>query len=146
MKNTFILALGLLLAGCGSDTATSTNATSATAAATASAANPDPRAAVIRQQHEQLLAKQKEYVAQLPTLTGAEKLSPTHIEHSTKRFAEIIQQSQANLTALDQLDPANSKDPAQVALIGELAEKQAAVFARGERRLSTIRDEHYAPK
>ncbi|MFC7670585.1 hypothetical protein ACFQT0_26800 [Hymenobacter humi] len=93
-----------------------------------------------------MIAKQKEYVAQLPTLTGAEKLSPAHIEHSTKRFAEIIQQSQANLTALDQLDPANSKDPAQVALIGELAEKQAAVFARGERRLTTIHNEHYAPK
>lgn len=141
MKYTIILAASIFLAGCESD-----NTTGAASITGSGATKPDPRVAVIHQQHEQLLAKQKQYVAQLSTLTGSERLSPEHIAHSKQRFAEIIQQSQANLTALNQLDPAKSQDPAQVALVGELASKEAGIYARGENRLQTIHDEHYAPK
>lgn len=136
-----LLATGILLAGCGFDKAPGTASTT-----TFTTAKPDPRIEIIRQQHEQLLAKQKQYIAQLSTLTGSEKLSPEHIAHSKQRFAEIIQQSQANLTAVDQLDPGKSQDPAQVTLVGELAAKEASIYARGENRLTTIHNEHYAPK
>jgi hypothetical protein len=129
MKTNVCLALSLLLAGCDS-----------------ASVKPDPRVAVIHRQHEQLLAKQKEYNAQLNTLTGNEKLSASHIAHSKQRFAEIIEQSQANLNALDQLDPAKSQDPAQVALVGEIAAKEASIYARGQNRLETIHNEHYVPR
>ena len=128
MKNALILSLWLLLAGCGSD-----------------AAKPDPRVATIRQQHELLLTHQKEYYALLGTLTGNERLSPAHIKDSRQRFADMVEQSQANLTAVDQLDPAKSQDPAQIALVAELATKENSILDRGKKRLANAHDEYYLP-
>jgi len=146
MKTSLILALGALLAGCGSDASTGTAATSAPAAGTAASANPDPRVATIRQQHEQLLSIQQDYLAQISQLKGNEKLSPARVKKSTGQLAGIIKQSQANLIALDQLDPSKTQDPAQVALIGEIAEKQSSLLARGEKQLAGIHNEHYLPQ
>ena len=128
MKTFLFLPLALLAASCSSEVA-----------------KPDPRVATIHQQHEQLLTQQKQYVTLLPTLTGPEKLSPAHIKDSEQRFADMVQQSQDNLTALDQLDPAKAQDPAQTALVGELAAKEAGILARGTRRLANVHDEHYLP-
>lgn len=128
MKTILCLAMLFLLAGCSS-----------------AAVKVDPRVATIHQQHEQLLAHQKEYSAQLSTLTGNEKLSPAHIKDSQQRFADFVQQSQANLLVLDQLDVAKSQDPAQVTLVGELAAKESSILARAERRLANIHGEHYVP-
>ena len=128
MKTFLWLAAALLVTSCGSD-----------------AAKPDPRVATIRQQHEQLLLQQKQYVTLLPTLAGPEKLSPAHIKDSEQRFADMVEQSQANLTALDQLDPAKAQDPAQTALVGELAAKEADILVRSTRRLANAHDEHYLP-
>ena len=147
MKNSLLLGLGVLLAGCGSDATTATDTSTATAVATPAArANPDPRVATIRQQHEQLLAKQKEYVAQLGTLKGYEELSPARIKKSTGDFAFLIEQSQANLIALNQLEADKTREPAQVALVGEIAAKQASLLARGKKQLAGIHNEHYLPK
>ena len=123
-----MLALGLIMASCGSE-----------------AAKPDPRVATIHQQHEQLLTKQKQYVALLPMLNGSEKLSPAHIKDSEQRFADMVQQSHDNLTAVEQLDPGKAQDPAQTALVGELTVKEAGILARGTRRLANVHDEHYLP-
>ena len=147
MKNSLILGLGLLLTSCGSDATTGTEANIATTVtAPVASANPDPRDAIIRQQHQQLLSKQKEYIAQLGTLKGYEKLSPARIKKSTGDFAFLIAQSQANLMALDQLDANKAHEPAQVALLGELAGKEASLLARGEKQLVGIHNEHYLPK
>lgn len=129
MKTSVILALILLLAGCGSGSV-----------------KPDPRMATIRQQHEQLLAMQKEYNAQLSTLSGHEKLSPAHIKQSQGYFADMVAQSQDNLLVLDQLDDSKSQDPDQINLIGEMAAKEAHLLERGTKRLANIHDEHYLPK
>jgi len=144
MKNTLLLTLGVALASCSSDKTTGPATTSATAdASPAASTNPDPRAATIRQQHELLLAKQKGYFVQLGQLKGHEKLTPQREEKSKGQFASLIERSQATLTALDQLDPDKAKDPAQVALIGELAEKQAYLVTLSERQLAGIHNEHY---
>ncbi|GAB3241089.1 hypothetical protein GCM10027346_36100 [Hymenobacter seoulensis] len=128
MKTTIFLALSILLAGCNS-----------------ASVKPDPRVAVIRQQHEQLLAHQKEYNALLSALTGSEKLSPSHIRDSQQRFADFVQQSQSNLQVLDQLDEARSQDPAQLKMVGELAAKETNILERAKRRLSNVHNEHYVP-
>ena len=128
MKTFLLLASVLIATSCGSD-----------------AAKPDPRVATIHQQHEQLLTQQKQYVALLGSLTGPEKLSPAHIKDSQQRFADMVQQSQDNLTAVDQLDPGKAQEPAQTALVGELATKEAGILARGTRRLANVHDEHYLP-
>ena len=128
MKTILMLALGLIMASCGSE-----------------AAKPDPRVATIHQQHEQLLTQQKQYVVLLGSLTGPEKLSPAHIQDSQQRFADMVQQSQDNLTAVEQLDPGKAQDPAQTALVGELAAKETGILARGTRRLANVHDEHYLP-
>lgn len=144
MKNTLLLMFGLALASCGSDSTTGTATMSATAVAMpAASTNPDPRVAAVRQQHELLLAKQKEYVLQLGQLQGLEKLTPQREKKSKGQFASLIERSQANLTALDQLDPDKAKDPAQVALVGEIAEKQAYLVTLGEKQLAGIHNEHY---
>lgn len=144
MKNTLFLVLGLALTSCGSDSTTGTAATSATAVASpAASTNPDPRVATIRKQHELLLAKQKEYEAQLGKLKGYEKLTPQRAKKSKEQFASLIERSQANLTALGQLDPDKAQDPAQVALVGEIAEKEAYLVTLGERQLAGIHNEHY---
>lgn len=147
MKTSLIVGLGVLLTGCGSDatTVTETIKSPAIEMPTASA-NPDPRIATIRQQHEQLLATQKEYITQLGQLKGNEKLSSARVIKSTGQFAGIIKQSQANLIALEQLNPSKWQDPSQVALIGEISEKQASLLARGERQLAGIHNEHYLPQ
>jgi len=144
MKNTFLLVLGLALTSCGADSTTGTATTSATAVASPAAGiNPDPRVATIRQQHEVLLARQKEYVAQLGQLKGYEKLTPQREKKSKEQFASLIERSQANLNALGQLDPDKAQEPAQVALVGEIAEKEAYLVTLGERQLAGIHTEHY---
>jgi hypothetical protein len=143
----YILAIGLLLTGCNSESAIDKATTTLPATATAATrSNPDPRVATIRQQHEQLLALQKEYVAQLGTLKGFEKLSPARIEESKGYFEDYVQQSHANLTTLNQLDPDKAQDPPQLSLIGQISEKQASILARGKKRLDGINNEHYLPK
>lgn len=147
MKNTLFLVLGLALASCGSDSTTGTSTTSATAVASpAASTNPDPRVATIHQQHEQLLSIQREYILQLGQLKGYEKLSPAHIKKSEGYFSDYVQQSKANLTALDQLNASKAQDPAQVALVGEIAEKQKSILERANKRLAGIHNEHYLSK
>jgi hypothetical protein len=147
MKNILILALAVALTNCSSDTPSGTVSTSVTTAASPSViTNPDPRVAIIRQQHEQLLNIQKVYVRQLSQLKGYEKLSAARVKKSAGQFAGLIKLSQANLTALDQLAPSKAHDPAQVALVGEIAEKQASLLARGEKQLAGIHNEHYLPQ
>ena len=147
MKNTLILMLGVALASCSPDSTTGSATTSATVVASpAASTNPDPRVATIRRQHELLLAKQKEYVVQLGLLKGSEKLTLQREKKSKEQFASLIERSQANLTALDQLDPDKAKDPAQVALVSEVAEKQAYLVTLSERQLAGIHNEHYLNK
>ncbi|MBF9239837.1 hypothetical protein I2I05_20755 [Hymenobacter sp. BT683] len=148
MKHYLILvASGLLLAGCNSESTTDAATTTLPATATAATdSNPDPRVATIRQQHEQLLVMQKEYVAQLSTLKGFEKLSPARTKKSTEHFNFLIEQSQANLTALDQLDEGKAQEPTQITLVGEFGEKQASLLSRGEKQLAGIHNEHYLPQ
>ncbi|SET97156.1 hypothetical protein [Hymenobacter actinosclerus] len=144
--------LATLLAGCGSDAATRPNATGPGATTETSAAtpresvNPDPRAATIRQQHEQLLATQKQYLEQLGQLQGYEKLSPARAKESTEYFAWLIEQSEANLTALGLLDGSKYQDPAQIALVGEIATKQAHYLNLAKKKLAGIHNEHYLPQ
>ena len=136
MKNTIALIFGVALAGCNNDTAPDAGTTTPPAAVTAvSTHNPDPRVATILEQHEQLLALQKEYTAQLGSLKGHEKLSPAHIKDSQQRFADFVQQSEANLLVLDQLNVDRSQEPAQLALVGELATKESSILERAKRRV-----------
>ncbi|GAB3720429.1 hypothetical protein GCM10027594_00360 [Hymenobacter agri] len=147
MKTSLILGLGILLAGCGSDATTSTATTTAPAdTVSAASANPDPRVDTVRQQHQRLLSIQQEYLVQLGQLKGNEKLSPKRVQKSKEDYTYFIGQSQANLTALDQLDPAKAQDPAQVALVGEIAEKQASVLNLAKKKLAGIHNEHYLPQ
>jgi hypothetical protein len=147
MKTSLILAFGALLAGCGSDATTGTNEATASAVASAAAsANPDPRVDSVRAQHQQLLNIQQAYLVQVGQLKGMEKLSPARVEKSKEDYTYFIGQSQANLTALDQLDPSKAQEPAQVALVGEIAEKQKSVLTLARKKLAGIHNEHYLPK
>ncbi|WP_208133617.1 MULTISPECIES: hypothetical protein [unclassified Hymenobacter] len=146
MKYVFILSLGLFLESCNSIETPSTNASGTPRTMLSVESNPDPRVAIIRQQHEQLVAQQKDYSKQLNALTGYEKLTPERVKESEEYFADYVQKSQANLTDLDQLDVSKSKDPAQISLIGELAEKEKSLLERATKRLANIHNEHYLPK
>jgi hypothetical protein len=147
MKNTFLLMLGLALTSCGSDSTTSTATTPATAvASSAVSTNPDPRVAAVRQQHEQLLSIQQEYLKQLDQLKGYEKLSPARVKKSKEDYTYFIEQSQANLTALDLLDGSKAKEPTQITLVGEIAAKQASLLNLAKKKLAGIHNEHYLPQ
>lgn len=148
MKHAILWAAGLLLSGCGSDASTTSAPEVATAAAPAPAApaNPDPRVATIRQQHEKLLSLQKEHITQLNQLTGHEKLSPERIKKEVDYYATLVRKSQANIDALNMLDASKSSEPAQIALIGDLAVQQASLLEKGERYLKGIHDLHYLDK
>ena len=92
------------------------------------ASKPDPRAAQIHALHKQLLAKQKALAQQAKNLA----LVANGGNGDAKRiFGNIVQESQANLTALDQLSPAKASDPAQVVLVGELLTKEKELLERG---------------
>jgi hypothetical protein len=147
MKHAILWAAGFLLSGCGSDA--STNAPDvATAAAPAPSvtANPDPRVATMRQQHEKLLSLEKEYVAQLSQLTGYEKLSPERIKKEVGHYATLTRKSQANIDALNMLDASKASEPAQIALVNDLAAQQGSLLEKGERYLKGIHDLHYLDK
>lgn len=120
MRTSFLaLLLGLGLAGCGSGSTT---------------ANPDPRAATIRQQHQQLLAKQKE------AATLALPLDSLKIRDSQRAFDELVQSSQANLTNLDQLDPAKSHEADQVALMAKMAADEKNIIDLADNDLWLVRN------
>ena len=92
------------------------------------AGKPDPRTAQIHAMHQQLLVKQNALAAQAknPALVA------NGGNGDAKRiFSTVVQESQANLTALDQLSPAKASDPAQVALVGELLAKEKELLERG---------------
>lgn len=147
MKNNLLLALGVLLAGCGPDATTSvTPPTQTTAATPVASANPDPRAATIRQQHEQLLTIQEQYLDQLGQLKGYEKLSPARVKKSKEDYAYFIEQSQANINALELLDGSKYQEPSQIALVGEMATKQAHFLSLAKKKLAGIHNEHYLPQ
>ena len=107
MKSFSYLALFLGLTACGTPV------------------KPDPRVAVIQAQHQQIVAAQKESAAQEK---NAELVRLGRPAESQKRFAELLQESQANLASLAQLDPAKSQDPGQVALVGTAATKEAELL------------------
>ncbi|GAB3298524.1 hypothetical protein [Hymenobacter tenuis] len=146
MKNTLLLVLAAL-AGCSSDTTTSTASAPATPVSSlAAGTNPDPRVAMIRQQHEQLLSIQQEYLVQLGQLKGYEQLSPARVKKSKEDYVYFIEQSQANLSALDLLDGNKAQDPAQITLVGEIAAKQASLVNLAKKKLAGIHNEHYLPQ
>ena len=89
---------------------------------------PDPRAAQIHALHKQLLIKQKALAEQAknPVLIANGGNSD-----AKRIFGAIVQESQANLTALDQLSPAKASDPAQVLLTAELLTKEKERLDRG---------------
>jgi ABC-type transporter MlaC component len=147
MKNTLLLALAVALTSCGSDSTTGTTTKSVkTDASPVAGNNPDPRVETIRQQHEQLLSIQRMYLMQLGQLKGYEKLTPERMKKSEGYFSDYVQQSKANLMTLDQLNASKAQDPAQVALIGEIAEKQKSIMERANKRLAGIHNEHYLSK
>lgn len=82
-----------------------------------SATKVDPRIAHIRQEHHQLLAKQR-----AAAVTGEKG------DFGPAGFRRLVQQSEAIQLALDQLDPSRSQDPAQVALVTELPHQQAGLL------------------
>jgi hypothetical protein len=96
-------------------------------AACSSADKPDPRIAAIQQQHQEILAKQKASAVQesTPELTGNGRA-----DDAKKNLADIVQQSHANLTALDQLDAGKSQEPAQVAVVSDVATKETELLQR----------------
>lgn len=96
MKPVFLLAVLLYLESCGFATKV------------------DPRIAHIRQEHQQLLAKQQQIAK------SGEQGNIARIG-----LQRLIQQSEAIQQALDQLNPSKSQEPAQVALVTELARQQA---------------------
>ncbi|MDF7812570.1 hypothetical protein [Hymenobacter sp. YC55] len=77
----------------------------------------DPRIAYIRQEHQQLLAKQQQ-IAKSGEQGNIARMG----------LQRLIQQSEAIQQALDQLDPSKSQEPAQVALVTELARQQAKLI------------------
>jgi hypothetical protein len=99
MKRCFFFAFLLSLGACGFATKV------------------DPRIAHIRQEHQQLLAKQ-----QAAFTVGAQ------VGIAREGLRQLVRQSEAIQQALDQLDPARSQEPAQVALITELAREQAKLM------------------
>jgi anti-sigma-K factor RskA len=100
----------------------------------------------MRQQHEKLLRLEKEYVSQLSQLTGYEKLSLERIKKETGHYATLVRKSQANLDALNMLDASKASEPAQIALISDLAAQEASLLERGEKYLKGIHDLHYLDK
>jgi len=112
MKLTSFLTLVLLgLSACGS------------------ADKPDARIAAIKQQHQEILAKQKASSIQE---TAPELVKNGRASDAQKNFKDLVQQSTANLASLDQLDASKSQEPAQIALVGELAAKETELLARAE--------------
>ena len=88
-------------------------------------AKPDPRVAEIQAQHQQIVLAEKESAAQSK---NAELVRLGRPAEAQKRFAELLQESQSNIASLAQLDPAKSQDPAQVALVGTAATKEAELL------------------
>lgn len=104
MKTYFILAVLLGLTACGTST------------------KPDPRIPAIQAQHQQIVAAQRESAAQEK---NAELIRLGEAAGAHKRFADLLQQSKANLASIEQLDPAKSQDPEQIALVSTAAMKEA---------------------
>jgi hypothetical protein len=98
-------------------------------AACSSADKPDPRIAAIKQQHQEILAKQKASAVQE---AAPELVKNGRADDAKKNLADIVQQSTANLASLDQLDAGKSQEPAQIALVGELAAKETELVGRAE--------------
>ena len=115
MKNPLYLAVLLGLAACGTP------------------AKPDPRLATIQAQHQQLLAAQRESAAQEKDL---ELIRLGRTAEAQKRFGDLVQQSQANLTSVAQLDPARSQEPAQIELVSAAATKEAELLAAAKATVS----------
>ena len=81
-----------------------------------SLSKPDPRVSLMRQQHQELLLAQKKVAKNLE--------SPL-----LQVVARLVQESTSIQQALDQLDPGKSQEPAQVALVTELASKETGLVA-----------------
>lgn len=94
-------------------------------AACGTPAKPDPRISTIRVQHQQILAAQRESAAQEK---DPELIRLGRPAEAQKRFADLLQQSQANLASLAQLDSTKSQDPAQIELVGAAATKEAELL------------------
>lgn len=107
MKSFLYLAVFIGLAGCGTPS------------------KPDPRIATIQSQHQQIVAAQKESAAQEK---NAELIRLGRPAEAQKRFTDLLQQSQANLVGIEQLDPAKSQEAEQVALVGTAATKEAELL------------------
>lgn len=90
---------------------------------------PDARIVAIKQQHQEILAKQK---ASSMQETAPELVKNGRADDAKKNLADIVDQSTANLATLDQLDASKSQEPAQIALVGELAAKETELVARAE--------------
>lgn len=96
-------------------------------------AKPDPRVAEIQAQHQQIVLAEKESAAQSK---NAELVRLGRSGEAQKRFAQLLQESQSNLTSLAQLDPAKSQDPTQVALVGTAATKEAELLKAAKATVS----------
>ena len=88
-------------------------------------AKPDPRITEIQAQHQQIVLTGKEAAAQSK---DAELVRLGRPAETQKRFAQLLQESQANLANLAQLDPTKSQDPTQVGLVGAAATKEAELL------------------
>ena len=151
MKKYFFFSLLAILAGCSSDASTSQDAASKTAGSQAPAAgiaaepNPDPRVALIQEQHKQLLDLQRKYSEQVVQLTGYEQLTPQRIAESENSYVNFLKRSEENLAAVSMLNAAKAQDPAQIALVGDIAARQARILKLAQKQLDGIHDEHYLP-
>jgi hypothetical protein len=85
------------------------------------ASKPDPRVAIIRQQHQQLLAKQK-------VAAGAGE----EADFARESFSLLAKKSNNIQQAVDQLDPSNSQEAAQVALVTDLASQEATLLEQAK--------------